>query len=676
MMLRAVAFSVLVISAVNAFGCTHHQTIIDLTSKVEVLTNEQPEPFWTQLSKHDNAFLVEKPEPRIRIFRVALPKSVPPEPVLHMPLVHQSFEIYQDGRLIYSYGSMNGAGVIPWRSHIVPLLTWEDHSEVTLRVFSRVRPVGAANIYVGSKSDVVLVMLERDLAKLLLSAIYFVVGLISLLAFFRTNHQPVFLAFGIFTLLFSAYAVSNRTNEVQHLLLDAPRFWMYLEFACLYTLAPAGLWFLSHVLPRVSRGLRLIIVLNLAFAAGSWFLHFTIGLDIVATVLPGLMIALATSAFGLAECIRGAIAGDRTSRLLVLAITCFAACAVFDSLVFAFAFAISKFVRWNVQTTPIGFLILCGTLSYIVGNRYVEDRKKAELILIETQKNLIRSYQRFVPEQLFSLMNRDSVIDVQLGDASQREMSILFSDIRSYTTISEALGPTENFAFLNGLMRITGPVIRNHGGFIDKFIGDAIMALFPGPTDDALNGAIGMKRAIEGYNAERRAQGQPPVSMGIGLNTGRVILGTLGEAERMDSTVISDTVNLASRVEGLTKYYGVALLITHHTLVRLSDPTRYQYRLVDRVVVKGKTEAVSIFEIFDGDADRETIVKINTQVDFERGVQEYHARNFSVAREFFQKVIRTNPNDQVANIYLSRSEHFAKHGVPVDWEGISIMEGK
>ncbi|HMY46943.1 MAG TPA: hypothetical protein PKX74_15800, partial [Leptospiraceae bacterium] len=166
-----------------------------------------------------------------------------------MPLVHQSFEIYQDGRLIYSYGSMNGAGVIPWRSHIVPLLTWEDHSEVTLRVFSRVRPVGAANIYVGSKSDVVLVMLERDLAKLLLSAIYFVVGLISLLAFFRTNHQPVFLAFGIFTLLFSAYAVSNRTNEVQHLLLDAPRFWMYLEFACLYTLAPAGLWFLSHVLP-------------------------------------------------------------------------------------------------------------------------------------------------------------------------------------------------------------------------------------------------------------------------------------------------------------------------------------------------------------------------------------------------------------------------------------------
>jgi len=178
---------------------------------------------------------------------------------------------------------------------------------------------------------------------------------------------------------------------------------------------------------------------------------------------------------------------------------------------------------------------------------------------------------------------------VQLGDQVQQEMSILFYDIRDFTTLSETMTPEQNFKFINSYLSRLEPVILENHGFIDKYIGDAIMALFSGNADDAVNAGVGMLQSIVKYNQHRANSGYPPVKIGIGINTGSLMLGTIGGHSRMDSTVISDAVNLASRLENLTKTYGVSLLISYHTFASLSDPMQYKMRLIGRVKVKGKS---------------------------------------------------------------------------------------
>lgn len=206
------------------------------------------------------------------------------------------------------------------------------------------------------------------------------------------------------------------------------------------------------------------------------------------------------------------------------------------------------------------------------------------------------SIERFVPQAFLSIVGKPSVADVELGDNKRRTMSILFSDIRGFTTLSEQMSPDETFAFINTYLERMGPVIRDHHGFIDKYIGDAIMALFAN-ADDALQAGLAMLAALEGFNAERRATGLPPIEIGIGINTGSLMLGTIGEKHRMDGTVISDAVNLAARIEGLTKDYAAPMLISEFTYRELSNPEARAIRPVDVVVVKGKTRPVAIYAV-------------------------------------------------------------------------------
>jgi class 3 adenylate cyclase len=222
------------------------------------------------------------------------------------------------------------------------------------------------------------------------------------------------------------------------------------------------------------------------------------------------------------------------------------------------------------------------------------------------QTNL--SIERFVPRAFLAIVGRPKIVDVELGDNKREEMSILFSDIRSFTTLSESMTPDENFAFINVYLERMGPVIRDYNGFIDKYIGDAIMALFK-TADDALRAGLAMLDTLDQFNVGRRAAGQPPIAIGIGINTGSLMLGTIGERHRMDGTVISDAVNLAARVESLTKDYKVPLLISEHTWRQLADPNAYDIRPIDVVVVKGKTRPVAIFGVYQRDPPTELAVK-------------------------------------------------------------------
>lgn len=299
------------------------------------------------------------------------------------------------------------------------------------------------------------------------------------------------------------------------------------------------------------------------------------------------------------------------------------------------------------------------------------------LARIRTQLELAHlndSFSRFVPREFLRHLGKQSVTDVQLGDQVQREMTVLFSDIRSFTELSETMTPAENFDFLNAIFRRVGPLIRSHNGFIDKFIGDAIMALFPESPADALDTAIGMRSLLAAYNDRRRGQGFRAIETGTGIHTGTLMLGTIGEARRMDSTVISDAVNLTARLESLSKQYGASILISERVLIHLEDPSKYRYRFLDRVKVKGKKESVGVFEVFDGGAEDAIQRKMITRSDFERGLQLFHSEDFARSRVLFKEILSVDPTDTAARLYLQRAAHYMLHGPPPDWESGTSME--
>jgi len=292
---------------------------------------------------------------------------------------------------------------------------------------------------------------------------------------------------------------------------------------------------------------------------------------------------------------------------------------------------------------------------------------------IQNISHMTEAYSRFVPKQFLDFLGKKSYVDIKLGDQVQKEMTVMFSDIRSFTEISEQMTPKENFDFINYYLGYMEPVIRNNNGFIDKYIGDSIMALFGVSAEDAINAAIEMRIKLSQFNQVMDQFDKPIIDSGIGIHSGTLMLGIVGGEGRMDSTVISDAVNLAARLEGLTKIYGSAIIISQDTLISLNNPSHYHYRFLDIVKVKGKSEAVYIFEIIDGDPDDIRQLKLKTKEAFTNAVNLYKAQQFSEALKVFEEVHAINNHDRTAGLYIKRCRNFITNGVPVDWDGIETI---
>ncbi|NES20198.1 MAG: response regulator [Symploca sp. SIO3E6] len=294
-------------------------------------------------------------------------------------------------------------------------------------------------------------------------------------------------------------------------------------------------------------------------------------------------------------------------------------------------------------------------LSEAERNKMIEELFEVNCNLelaLDAESELTDAAKRFVPHEFIDFLGYKSIVDVHLGDQVQREMSIMFADIRDFATLSEKMSPKENFDFINDYLSRVGPVIRNHQGFIDKYIGDAVMALFPNHADDALQAAIAMQKQVSLYNWEREQQGERAITIGIGLHTGSLMLGTIGESERMESTVIADAVNLASRLESLTKTYGASILISGDTLLELTEVSNYYYRFLGRMHIKGKNRLVSVFEVLDAEPTKLRALKWQTKTKFEEAIVLYHQNKLNLALKIFQEVLEINHQDKAAQFYI------------------------
>ena len=336
-------------------------------------------------------------------------------------------------------------------------------------------------------------------------------------------------------------------------------------------------------------------------------------------------------------------------------------------------------------------------------NQQVKEQSKRQIAAAwEANEYLSEKFQLFVPEQLLGRIAPQGIESIQLGNVTEEELTILFCDIRGFTAIAESQEARETFEWLNAFFTKMNDCITSHGGFIDKYLGDAIMSVFDKPKShamDAIEAAVAMQESLQKFNATRQKYNlENPLNIGTGINTGIGMIGTLGSDRRMDSTVIGDVVNTASRLENLTKIYGCQIIVSENALVHAREflngispnsnskeslllkcdlevgtqetiisnsrgtaadsdlrSNNYYYRWIDRVTPRGKQQAIEIYEIWSASSP-DSEVKLLTQVLFDKGIQGWQSERYIAALGYFQQLIEQNPADTVVSFYINRCQ--------------------
>ena len=279
-----------------------------------------------------------------------------------------------------------------------------------------------------------------------------------------------------------------------------------------------------------------------------------------------------------------------------------------------------------------------------------------------------RAYERFVPVEFLQFLKRDRIIDIELGDNARHDMTVMFTDIRKFSGMTERLPPDEGFDLLVDYFAAISPAIYDHGGFLNNYTGDGIMALFPGTPDSALQAAIAVQQAVARFNQTRLSRSRPVIETGIGLHRGPVTLGILGHEDRRTANVVSDAVNLASRIENLTGLYGIRIAASRDFLDSLAEPGRFAIRELDLLRVQGKDQIVTVCEVFDGDDSAAFDAKLASLPTYRTALAAFRAARFDEAAELFATLARNDPGDGPATRFLAKCRDYAHNGPPPDWD--------
>jgi len=301
------------------------------------------------------------------------------------------------------------------------------------------------------------------------------------------------------------------------------------------------------------------------------------------------------------------------------------------------------------------------------------------LIMVEDisdEKRMKSTMSRYIDPGIADQLLSDGT-DIMGGQ--ETVATILFSDVRGFTTITETLGAQGTVSLLNEYFDIMVEAISEQGGMVDKFIGDAIMAAFGIPVshdddeDRGVRAGINMISRLWEWNVEREKEGKPPVDMGLGLNTDNIVSGNIGSSKRMDYTMIGDGVNLAARLESACKQYSARILISDYTYQKLKGT--YQVRYIDDVVVKGKTKPVGVREVLDYH-NKDTFPNLMDTVNhFNEAREHYRSGNWDKATKSFKECLKANPEDKLSHTYIERCDILKKEN-PKDWDGVWVMTSK
>ncbi|MBD2867576.1 adenylate/guanylate cyclase domain-containing protein [Paenibacillus arenilitoris] len=276
---------------------------------------------------------------------------------------------------------------------------------------------------------------------------------------------------------------------------------------------------------------------------------------------------------------------------------------------------------------------------------------------------------RFVPQQFFKYLGKKGITDIHLGDQVQQNMAVMVANIRSFHQLSKQLSPKQNFDFMNGFLKRFSPYVRTEEGLISKYMGAGFMALFPARNEDALRAAVAIRRELVQYNESLAASGLAPVDLGMAIHKGPLMLGIVGEEQRMEGNVISDDVNMTATLERMSDTMGASILVTRTYFDQLRSPERFRFRMLGRVRIDGKDEPIELVDVYEGDPEPARQLKDRTKALFEKGIELCQEGRFFDARETFIEVIKVNRFDKAAKLYFYLCDEYYQKGAAEGWNG-------
>ena len=514
---------------------------------------------------------------------------------LRLPIIGTACEILADGTLLASSGTIAErpeAYTPAYRPLVVdlpPVTGGKLHLSIRVANYDDLFTGIGFPVSLGPTADIRAAREQASLGEALLIGGLFLLGIyhFGFFIFRRTDRTPLW--FGIFCTLLALR--STLYSELIFLDWFPEVSWYFIirgVYLAMVIPATAFLLFVHELYP--SHSWRPATRIGLALQAVFGLLVVLAPVPVFTALLVPYQIILALTAINCLVTVGRALAAHERGALLFL----------IGTVLFALSVGLDIFKNHFMSELPS--LVPWGTLMFLLFQGLVLTRRFSVAFTMAEKYSahlarLNSSLERFIPREVLGFLEKDSIVDIGLGDYTEQRMSVFFLDIRNFTGLSETMTPRENFRFINSFLRRFGPLIREHRGFVDKYLGDGLMALFPGTPEDALRAALAMRAALVDYNEGRVRGGYPTIRFGIGIHTGQLMLGTIGENQRMDSTVISDTVNLASRLEGLTKKFQTDILVSGDTVYAVADQSSFRFEFLAEETVKGRTKPIGVYAV-------------------------------------------------------------------------------
>ncbi|MCO5723275.1 adenylate/guanylate cyclase domain-containing protein [Robiginitalea marina] len=592
---------------------------------------------------------------------------------LYIPFIHSSYALYLQDQLVASDGTVGrspGEYTPSARTQIIPFTPQGDTLKVTLQVANFAYSMGGVwqSLRMGTR-EMVQKHYDRQLAfDLFTIGGLFLMSIYHIALFFMRPGIRSNLYFGLLCFFLS---VKNLFTGVVffYTLWPGASYEIGLKLIHISIFASVALLWLflrelfENDFPRVvSKSLLVLCGLGIAVTlvfpspvySALMFGFWIVSGVVILLILRGIY--------------RAVIRKKEGAQLILAGIVCFMLTVGHD-------LAIDARLIQSVYLAGAGFFLFIFSQSLLLAVKFTNSFQNVEN-LTEDLINTNTSFSRFVPDEYLSYLNKKSILDVELGDSVQREMTVFFSDIRSFTSLSESMSPKTNFAFINDYLGHVVDFIHSKGGLVNQYLGDGVLALFTKNPVNAVQAAVQIQVGMSEVRTLGGFELKAPIQTGIGIHTGPLILGMMGTDRRLTPSVISDTVNTASRLEGLTKFFGAQIIVSEPALMQITDLSQFEYRFLGKVTVKGKQDALKIYEIMDGLPEAVRELKTFTKRGFEAGLELYFKKDFSEAMARFNEVLSVNPDDLASRIYFQNSQQYMNDGVYESWEGALKMELK
>lgn len=588
-----------------------------------------------------------------------------------LPEIGTSYKIWINGKMLGECGKISTIkkdSEPQYLKQFYELSAEKKVSEIIIQVSNYHNVDGGLwdEIRIGTKEAVQFHIYLNNTLEIIVIGILFFLGIYHLVLFSKRRKSLELLYFSIFIIILILRIIVTSSEVISWMIQDIP--WSIkttINFITMPLTLITYLLFISQLFsdesnPRITK----IIYTFLSFY--SLFILLTPPSVFTRSAVFGQIIMALSSLYVLWIIIKGSIEKREGSKFIIFG-TVIIMFSIINDILYA------NQIIYTGYTLHIGATFFLISQSFSLAYRFTSNLTELENLKIDLEQTN-EKYSYFFPIDYLKQFNKTFITELNYNDRTNKKITILSSDIRDFTPLSENMTPQETFNLLNSYMSKVGPIIRANNGFIEKYIGDAIISVFPESTQDSINSAIEMQKFLSEYNEGRMRAGYLPIKTGVGIHVDEAVIRVLGDNNRMSITIISDIVDFADKLEQLTKYFGTSIIISEDTIHNASESVYFNARLLGYYFPSlENNNKKAIYEIITDTFRHESIMKLNTKYLFEKGLQAFHKRSFADSVNYFQEILNENPQDKACRIYYKQSLYLQNRNLPDNWKGLEML---